>query len=218
MKTLHTYNKAVESLNEAKRQITFTASTNSVDRYGDVVEPMGIDTKAYEANPVVLAFHDASVPPVGKCVAISKSKTALTTTVQFATADENPEADTIYKLYKGGYMNAVSIGFLPKAQEWITGNGESMPTGVHYLEIELLEVSCVPVPANPEALAKSAGEELASCARILRVKGWEPYAEPAQKEPVRPLDSDLVALLKKLTAPKISEAQFGAFLKSLTVK
>ena len=54
-----------------------------------------------------------------------------------------------YGLYKGKFLNAVSVGFIPI--RWETGSAEA---GYRrkFLEQELLEVSAVGIPANPEAL------------------------------------------------------------------
>ncbi|HWQ90753.1 MAG TPA: HK97 family phage prohead protease, partial [Clostridia bacterium] len=53
-------------------------------------------------------------------------------------------------LYKGGFLNAVSVGFVPI--RWENG-GEDSGFRRKYVEQELLEVSAVAIPANPEALA-----------------------------------------------------------------
>ena len=37
----------------------FRASTNDIDRHGTIVEPRGIDTENYSANPVFMWGHDA---------------------------------------------------------------------------------------------------------------------------------------------------------------
>jgi len=68
--------------------------------------------------------------------------------VQFAV-DENPMARLAYGLYKGGFLNAVSVGFIPI--RWDNG---SQDKGYRrkFLEQELLEVSAVSIPANPNAL------------------------------------------------------------------
>src|SRR5439155_12164181 len=68
--------------------------------------------------------------------------------VQFAV-DENPIAKLAYGLYKGGFLRAVSVGFIPI--RWENGSAEA---GYRrkYLEQELLEVSAVSIPANPNAL------------------------------------------------------------------
>ena len=52
----------------------------------------------------------------------------------------------MYGLIKGGVLNAVSIGFSPIESEPIKGGGW------RYTKWELLEISVVAVPANPNAL------------------------------------------------------------------
>src|SRR6266567_3463521 len=145
------------TLNEKARTITVTASTETVDRYGDIVRIAGINCENYMKNPVVLWAHDANLLPIGKAVDIQKTGGAnpqLLITIQFAKAEENPEAEKVFQSYKGGYLNAVSIGFLPKSYEIRIEDGR--PCGMDFIASELLELSCVPVPANPEALAKGA--------------------------------------------------------------
>jgi len=70
----------------------------------------------------------------------------LTGKIKFAV-DENPRAKIIFDLYAGGFLNAFSVGFLPK---------EFDDKGV-ILKSELLEVSVVSIPANARALAKKKG-------------------------------------------------------------
>jgi hypothetical protein len=53
-------------------------------------------------------------------------------------------------LYLGGYLRAVSVGCRPIDAP--TCNKEN---GLDFKTVELLEVSAVPVPANPDALRKS---------------------------------------------------------------
>jgi hypothetical protein len=71
--------------------------------------------------------------------------------VKFAEPEINGFADTVYKLIKGGYLNAVSIGFLPDFEsiEYLKNK-----KGVYRIfhKSSLLELSVVPVPANQGAL------------------------------------------------------------------
>ncbi|HWH71125.1 MAG TPA: HK97 family phage prohead protease, partial [Candidatus Sulfotelmatobacter sp.] len=55
-----------------------------------------------------------------------------------------------YGLYAGGFLRAVSVGFVPL--RWEVGAADAAFRR-RYLEQELLEVSAVAIPANPEALA-----------------------------------------------------------------
>src|SRR5712675_12270 len=68
-------------------------------------------------------------------------------------------AKIAYGLYKGKFLNAVSVGFVPIRWEDApkssssSASSSSSPIRRRYLEQELLEVSAVGIPANPNALA-----------------------------------------------------------------
>jgi hypothetical protein len=55
-----------------------------------------------------------------------------------------------YGLYKGKFLNAVSVGFVPV--RWEDGTDKTTYRR-RFLEQEILEVSAVGIPANPNALA-----------------------------------------------------------------
>jgi HK97 family phage prohead protease len=146
------------------RVLTFTISTSSVDRQGDVVSIDGWDLENYLKNPVVLWAHDYSMPPIGRSLKVWKHSGKLKSSVEFAPADNpaiGPFAEGVYQLYKGGFLNATSVGFLPRKWNWAEDEGRKF--GIDFTEQELLEYSGVPVPANPEALigAKSEGIDTA---------------------------------------------------------
>jgi len=130
------------------RRIAFTISTANLDRHGDTVAVDGWDTDAYMRNPVVLFGHNYDAPPIGRCVSLRKTSNALIATAEFATADLNPMGDSVYKMVKAGFLNATSVGFLPKEYR-------DTKTGRDFTKQELLEWSVVPVPANSDALAIS---------------------------------------------------------------
>jgi hypothetical protein len=64
-------------------------------------------------------------------------------------------------MYLKGFLNAVSVGFRSLNARW-AADENTRPWGIDYIQQELLEYSCCPVPANPEALmdAKSKGIDL----------------------------------------------------------
>lgn len=153
------------TINEKDYTMDVVMSIEVKDRQGDIVDINSISTENFELNPVVIPFHDYDEMSVGKVIKIWKElkegKMALMATIKFAV-DEYPVAKTMFNLYKGGYMNAFSIGFQVGRVETNT------ETGVTTLyDCELLELSCVTVPANQLALAKSKGIEMKDYVKIL---------------------------------------------------
>ncbi len=143
---------AIKQVGEPEdRILEFIGSTADVDRYGDIIAVEGWDLKNYQKNPVFLWAHDYQQPPVGKAVKVDKTDQGLLFQVQFPTAEQYAFADTIYKLYLGGYLQATSVGFRDVEREAIV-NKEGERTGWKYTKQELYELSAVPVPANPNAV------------------------------------------------------------------
>lgn len=143
-KQLHTQVKAIDDDN---RRITFVMSSESVDRDGDIIRQAGWDLEAFKKNPVFLVFHDQRQFPIGKVETIGVESDRLIGTVKFADRGTYETADVAYELYKQGIMNAVSVSFAAKEYEPLEGGGLEIKSQ------ELYELSAVPVPANPEAVA-----------------------------------------------------------------
>lgn len=143
---------------EEDRVLRFVGSDETPDRDNDIIEVAGWKLDQYLKNSVFLWAHKYDEPPIGKAIAVNIDATAkkLMFDIKFPTADEYPFADTIYKLYKGGYLNATSVGFAGiKFKTRDDPEVLEMPEwrrGKRYMEQELLELSAVPVPANPNAL------------------------------------------------------------------
>ena len=170
----------------APRVLRFTSSDETPDRQRDIVRAKGWILDNYLKNPVFLWAHDYSQPPVGKTVKVEVVGKKLITDVEFADADTYKFADTIYRLYKGGFLNAVSVGFQPL--EWEGKSGEDdVPKweGNVFTKQELLEHSAVPVPANPNALvhAKAAkvitAKELKELAKLMDKMADDETEKPA---------------------------------------
>lgn len=134
----------IEDQNDDERTITARVSTADRDRDDEVISPKGIDLKDYQKNPVLLWGHQYGVPAIGKCLWSKTDSNGLICKFQFA---ETQFADDIYQLYKGGFMKAFSIGFIPMEYDQKTKTHE---------KISLLEVSAVSVPANQNALVMEA--------------------------------------------------------------
>ena len=134
----------------SERTLAFTISTETVDRMGDSVSAAGWKLDQYKRNPVVLWAHDSSALPVGKASNIKVKDGALKANVEFTPQGQVPLNDTILSLYKGGFLSATSVGFLPL--KYTFSSDATRGGGMDFLEQELLEFSLVPIPANPDAL------------------------------------------------------------------
>src|ERR1041384_3669685 len=110
----------------SSRVRSFRASTSALDRHGTIVLPQGIRTEKFDKNPVFGWAHNLygtaldGAPSIdsilGRVISHRKTKDAFDIDVEFATADVNPKADTALKLVDGGYLSAVSIGFIALSQ------------------------------------------------------------------------------------------------------
>jgi HK97 family phage prohead protease len=119
------------------------ASNDSVDRDGESIQHSAWEktVEDFKQNPVLLWAHDYSKPPIGAVENLKVTGNGLEGDIRFANTDF---AQDIKGLYADGIMSSFSVGFLPKQRE----NVEGVPT---YTEVELLEISAVPVPANRAA-------------------------------------------------------------------
>ena len=131
-------------------QVEVTVSNSAVDRHGESIEVTGIDLKQVQRNPVVLWAHDYSSLPIGKIVHLWKSKGDLKAHIQFMT-EIVPFAETVYKLIVAGALNAVSIGGIVKEY----GVKDGVTDYSNIAQLEMVELSVVPVGAHPDALVTS---------------------------------------------------------------
>lgn len=131
-------------MGEEPRQIRFIISNGSVDRDNDTIDPAGWDLGPYRSNPVVLWAHDHKCLPVAKAIYVGMDGGNLVAVAEFATHEF---AETVYQLYRGGFMRATSVGF--RALDYVINEERR---GIDFKRQELLEFSAVPVPANAQAL------------------------------------------------------------------
>lgn len=198
---------AKEIPNDASRTIRFVISSSAEDRDKDVVNVAGWNLDNYKKNSVVMWGHDYKSLPVAKCTSILPRGDKLVAEAQFPSADLYPFADTVYRMLKGGYLNATSVGFRPLKFEPNEKRG-----GLDYNEQELLEFSVVPIPSNQEALveARAAGIDLAPIKQWAEgiLIGWHGdglWVKKAEVEKLRTSLADLVA--KPLPSPNDDEEQ-----------
>ena len=119
------------------------ASTNDIDRAGDVVSTKvwekGLEN--YLKNPIILAYHDRS-KPCGRMVEHRTDSKGLWIKARISSA-----AEDVFKLVKDSIMTAFSIGFMIKDAEY---NQDAEIFMIK--EIELHEISVVPIPCNQNTL------------------------------------------------------------------
>lgn len=152
----------IKAIDPDNRVLEFCISDESVDRMNDTIAVDGWELEAYQKNPVVLFAHDNWSPPVGRSIATFAQDGRLMSRAQFMPQELYPFSYMLYRMYEQGYMRATSVGFIPKSWR-IPAQDEGRGYGVDFLRQELTEYSCVPVPANANALleARSKGIDTA---------------------------------------------------------
>jgi len=121
------------------------ASTNAVDRAGDVInhdawiQKNGLEN--YKTNPIVLFNHDYN-KPIGRATSLEVTENGL----EFG-ARISKSSGEIKDLIKDGVLGAFSVGFRVKDADY---NKET--DGYTIKDAELFEVSVVSVPCNQGAM------------------------------------------------------------------
>lgn len=128
---------------DTNKPITFVLSDESVNSYGFVVLTEGIDTSAFERNPVMLYMHNRDGNVIGRWENIRKDGKRL---LGDAVFDDSTElAATVKKQVEKGFLRSVSIGIEQIATEEL--NGVQTVT-----KCRLIEVSIVDIPSNENAV------------------------------------------------------------------
>jgi HK97 family phage prohead protease len=123
------------------------ATTPSTDRYGDVIEPMGVKV----ANEIPLLWQHKHDKPVGLASFAKAGKDGIPFEASLPKVKEvgalRDRIEEAVQSIRYRLVAAVSIGFgvLNDAWEWME-NG-----GIRYMETEVLELSLVTIPANADA-------------------------------------------------------------------
>ena len=126
------------------RQIRVIVSTPAPDRVKDVMEPSGCELTNYQNNPIVLADHNTKSAIATAVVEIKPER--VEAVISFAPKGISAKSDEYCGLYKAQVMNTVSPGFREIEVAPLPGGG------MHIKRWELLEISCVAVPAQPDAV------------------------------------------------------------------
>jgi phage head maturation protease len=169
-------------INEEERSVIAVISTDSIDRDNEVLVPKGMDAEDFRKNPVVPWSHNTFQPPIGKALWIKQGRKRITAKVKFATTEL---AEEVWQLFKGGFLNAFSVGFIPKegrrpTPDDIKANPLLAECRFMFTKWMLTEFSPVTVPANAEALAIAVksksitiSDELKECLHVEEIEDDE---------------------------------------------
>lgn len=201
-----TYSSEIRKRNEDTRTLTFVASDGARDAAGTVLNQENWSLKRYEKNPIIGYQHevyggwDGSDPDniIGKA-RVYVEDGELLADITFETKDINEKAEKIYKKLLFGSLNAVSVGFLPigkgswgKGDEAIDG---SNPT-YYYAGQELLEISVVNIPSNPNAVRRAMEYEQNELKALMEAEKPGPAAPQPEDRGVDVENANKLKLLK----------------------
>lgn len=133
-------------LKEVKQWRTFkvVASTEDSDRSWEIIKASGWDYTNFMKNPVIIANHVYKIENiVGKATSIYVKDNQLI--IEWVFSESNPLGKLLADLYEEWMVKTVSVWFIPKSRD--EGNKRIITNA------ELLELSFVAVPCNPNALS-----------------------------------------------------------------
>jgi HK97 family phage prohead protease len=146
---------AASEISASPNTLAFRASDESIDRDREIIRQSGWELDNFRKNPLLLNSHGwyDIRNTLARITNIRVEGNQLLAEAKFAV-EENPLANLAYKLYKGGYLNCYSVSFLPLATE--RPGPELANVRLIYTKQELLEISAVTVPSNPNAVSLAA--------------------------------------------------------------
>ncbi len=137
---------------ETENSIVGTASTQKMDRDKEIILSSAWKLDSYRKNPIIMLHHDYSSLPVGKAIWIKAvANEGLRFKCKFANTERGKE---VFQLYQEGILNSFSVGFSPNHGGVIDNPTQKEYRGAKRLftDVELLEISCVAIPANSDAM------------------------------------------------------------------
>lgn len=193
----------VRALPKEGRTVTFVASTSTVDRHKTVLNQDNWQIENFNNNPVIGYQHDlyggdmcnkadpddvigrgsARVEEIQVKDSEQKEKQLLVG-ITFEEKDVNEKADKIFKKIQAGTLNSVSVGFIPIGEgrkgKLVEEDGKqkTINEDVFYFDgQELLEISVVNIPANPEANRRSMKDQTTKALHVVKRLLGKSYTE-----------------------------------------
>lgn len=198
----------VKSIDAAARTFSGMATTPTMDRQGDILEPLG----ATFANPITLLFHHDRERPVGTAMLGTPTPEGIPFTASIPYLDEpgtlRDRTNEAWQSVQAGIIRGVSVGYR------ILKDGAALLKAgrLHLKKTEIIELSLVTIPANVEAtilaiksldapLLAASGPDISGVADplpVVRVKAVPAMADSTYAEKITALENKRAATLGAL--------------------
>lgn len=146
----------IEQLDEKNKSFIAVGSTEDVDRDNDIVRQSGWKLANFKKNPVIPWSHNYYGVPVARSIKTwIDSENAKGPRLLFNPKFDADDDDSmkIFNKYKNGFLTSFSVGF--RGIDWEFRDEENRwYGGREFTKQELLEISAVAVPANPNATTR----------------------------------------------------------------
>ena len=194
---------------KTERKFKVVASTEDIDRSWEIIKVNGWKRENFMKNPVIIANHIYKIENiVGKATSIYVKNNQLI--IEWVFAESNPLGKLLSDLYEEWMVKTVSVWFIPNKRD------ERNPKIIS--EAELLELSFVAVPCNPNALSLDQKQLLEESWMIDEVKEENEELEAeentsTEENKILSTLNDIKALLEILVdgnTKKLSEANILA--------
>lgn len=135
--------------------IPCVVSDGSIDRNGNKVLPTAWDLKhAKKGCPLLWDGDTSSIESVlGGMTNIRIEGSRLLADAEFMSGDVNPAAGCVLEMFRGGFLRAFQAEY--SVREYSRSTDKLRPGGLDFTKVELLAVSVVTLPINPNALAEA---------------------------------------------------------------
>jgi HK97 family phage prohead protease len=156
----------IEQLDEKTKTFIAIASTEDEDRDKDIIRQDGWNLKNFKKNPMIPWSHNYWGVPIARSLRtwVDHESKRLLFKPQFDENDE--ESLKIFNKYKNGFLTSFSVGF--RGIEFAFRDEEDKwGGGTEFTKQELLEISGVTIPANPNATVSFHGET--ECQNMLQM-------------------------------------------------
>lgn len=211
------------------------ATSLALDRHREVVIPKGVNMEDFIENPVLMSQHEHRTDPIGTVLSLDPNDENIK--FEFAFDESDPDAAKTMRKFENGTMRTFSIGFLPtkwvdqeelvdetgkmldKVDIKVGGNPYTLDLTRYkatprrlYTDWELLEISTVSIPANPEAHITRMAEGL-----IDEAVSLHPEAKSFIEEAVHTRMASLAGVLKTFEK-EITEYQMNGLVEVHSTK